>query len=251
MLKIQRQELREMTQAAIEAAVRETEDKAKAIFRTALGHLKAELAAGRSYAVVMSLKHGDDYVFPAGVRSTKSCKPEYLAGVAARVYTMCSVFDPTLEYWSRVEGDQRDSWTAEGFNIVLHWTDADDLIARVGKLGDDSFARELRASIEAAEAVITDKVRQILTGLKAKATVQAKAGKDWAIVMSLKSGTDFTKPAGTGEELLRPEWLNPVAKAVYDACVDFNPTLEFWSRENSDMRNETWTETGFNLVIHW
>lgn len=251
MLKIQRQELRELTQAAIDAARRETVDKANAIFRTALAHLKAELAAGRSYAVVMSLKQGEDYVFPAGVRSTKSCKPDYLTGVAARVYKMCEVFDPTLEYWSRVEGSQRDEYTVEGFNVVLHWTDADDLIARVGKLGDDSFARELRASIEAAEAVIADKVRQILAGLKAKATVQAKAGKDWAIVMSLKSGTDFTKPERSGEEVLKPEWLSPVAKAVFDACVDFNPTLEFWSREQSDMRNETWTETGFNLVIHW
>lgn len=247
MLKIQRQELREITTAAIDAARRETSDKANAIFRTALSHLKVELAAGRSYAVVMSLKSGDDYT----AQRSKTLKPENLLGIAARVYKMCEVFDPTLEYWSRVEGCQRDEYTVEGFNIVLHWTDADDLVARVGKLGDTAFARELQVSIEAAEAVIADKVKQILSGLQAKATVQAKAGKDWAIVMSLKAGTDFDKPAGSREDQLKPEWLNPVAKAVYEACGDFNPTLEFWSREESDMRNESWTVTGFNLVIHW
>lgn len=49
---------------------------------------------------------------------------------------------------------------------------------------------------------------------------------------------------------LKPEALGPVDRAVWDACEDFSPTLEYWSREEGDQR-DSYTVSGFNIVIHW
>ncbi len=246
MLQVRKEELRRITDEAVSSARRETEDAANRIFRSALSHLKVELLAGRTYAVVMSLKSGVDYT----ARGGKSCDANCLTGIAARVYQMCEVFAPTLEYWSREEGHQRDSYTVEGFNIVLHWTDTDDLIARVQRLGDSTLALQLRTAIEESEEAIADKVKQILAKLKETAAVQARAGKDWAIVMSIRNGIDFTAPGNSRSGACKPEWLGPIARAVWDACRNFSPSLEYWSREEGHQR-DSYTVEGFNIVIHW
>lgn len=247
MLKTNKGELRQLTNAAIEAARRETSGKADTIFSNAIDHLAVEVAANRNYAVVMSLSKGTDYD-AASVRNRR-LEPTALTGVAARVFQRCQVFEPTLEYWSRVEGSQRDEYTVEGFNIVLHWKDGDDLIERVERLGDTTTATTLRAAIERIEKAVTDKVKAILEQLQNKAMVQAKAGKDWAIVMALKEGADFTRPAGSRSDC-KPEWLGPVAKAVWEACADYNPELQYWSRVEGSQRDE-YTVEGYNIVIHW
>jgi hypothetical protein len=248
MLQTNKAELRQITNAAIDAARRETSVKADSIFRSALDHLKVEVAANRNFAVVMSLKAGTDYTATGSIRRLE---PQALVGVAARVFKLCEVFDPTLEFWSREMGDQRDSWTEQGFNIVLHWQDADDLVNRVSRLGDATLAVSLKSTIEQIDRAVTDKVRSILDQLKEKAMVQAKSGKDWAIVMSLREGADFTRPQGASSTAeCKAEWLGPVAKAVWDACGDFKPELQFWSREEGDQR-DSWTVEGYNIVIHW
>jgi hypothetical protein len=43
--------------------------------------------------------------------------------------------------------------------------------------------------------------------------------------MSLKAGVDFEGPSRVPISQITPAWLGPVAKAVWDACADFNPTL--------------------------
>jgi hypothetical protein len=251
MLEITRQELRKMTDEAIAGARREVADAANRIFQSALSHLKVELLAGRNYAVVMSLKAGVDYTEATRGRTGKSCNPPSLTGTGALVFKMCEVFSPTLEFWTREEGDQRDSYTVEGFNIVLHWTDAADLLNRVERLGDTTLAGQLRAAIKQVEDAIADKVKRILAKLKETAAIQARAGKGWAIVMSIRNGTDFTRPDGVHRaDVCKPEWLGPIAKAVWDACADFAPALEYWSREEGDQR-DSYTVDGFNIVIHW
>jgi len=240
--------LREMTNAAIKNAQRETDEKAKRIFDEALRLLKVEVEAGRSFATVMSLKAGND--FDAAAMRNHTIKPEDLQGVAARIYNQCKVFEPTLEYWTREEGCQRDSYTVEGFNLVIHWSDSDDLVRRVEQLGDSALTATIRRTIELVDKAVTDKAMTIIAQLDARATSQAKSGKDWAIVMALKNGVDFVRPAGASSKSCKPEWLGPVAKAVWDACADLAPTLEYWSHDAGDWRDR-WTEEGFNIVIHW
>ncbi|MBS1990068.1 MAG: hypothetical protein JSS86_25520 [Cyanobacteria bacterium SZAS LIN-2] len=247
MIAITPNDLRRLTEEAIASAKRELSDKKDQIFRAAMQQLKADVTAGRNFSVAMSLKNGVDYT---GASSSRALRPEQLTGVAALIYEACKAFAPTLEYWSRVEGSQRDEYVVDGFNIVLHWTTVEDLLAKLGTLGDDTTARAVREGIQAAQSAIADKAAAILGQLKEKATIQARSGKSWAIVMSLKSGVDFTCPSGSRVTQIQPQWLGPVAKAVWDACQAFAPTFEYWSREEGDQR-DSYTVEGINIVVHW
>jgi hypothetical protein len=249
MVQITPADLRRMTEEAISSAQRETVAKTDQIFRAAMQQLKAEVTAGRQFSVAMSLKSGADYDL-ATTRSGKSLRPDQLSGVGAVVFARCRVFEPTLEYWSRVEGGQFDASVVDGFNIVLHWSNVDDLLAKLGALNDDTTARAIREGILAAQAAIADKAAGILGQLKEKATIQARSGKSWAIVMSLKAGTDFQCPGGSRITQIQPQWLGPVAKAVWEACSSFAPTFEYWSREEGDQR-DSYTVEGINIIVHW
>lgn len=239
-------ELQKITAEAISSAQRQLAEKKEQIFRAAMQQLKTDVTAGRQFSMAMSLKNGVDYES----KISKSLRPEQLTGVAALVYTKCLVFNPTLEYWSRYEGDQRDGYTIDGFNIVLHWSNVDDLLAKLTTLNDDTTASAIRQSIEAAQSAITDKAASVLTQLKERATAQARSGKSWAIVMSLKAGVDFEGPSRVPVTQITPTWLGPVAKAVWDACADFNPTFDYWSRQEGDQR-DSYTVEGINIVVHW
>lgn len=247
MIAITPHDLRRLTEEAITSARRALLDKKAQIFLAAMQQLKVDVTAGRNFSVAMSLKIGVDYT---GDSSIRALRPEQLTGVAALVYEACKVFSPTLEYWSRVEGCQRDEYTVDGFNIVLHWTTVDDLLARLGTLGDDTTAGAVREGIQAAQSAIADKAAVILGQFKEKATIQARAGKSWAIIMSLKSGVDFTCPNGSRLTQIEPQWLGPVAKAVWDACQSFSPTFEYWSREEGHQR-DSYTVEGINIIVHW
>lgn len=244
-------DLRAITARAVLAAQAQTEASAKAIVKRALQQIKIEVAAGRTYALAMSLRLGSDIETQSGKAAGKSVRQidsSALSGIAAVVWQSLSVFTPTLEYWSREEGDQRDSYTVEGFNIVLHWTDSTDLLARVEKLNDRSFADELTRIIGETQTAVNDKAAHILSQLEGRASLQAKAGKCWAIVMSLTAGTDFNAPKGQPKSLSANN-LGPVAKAVWDSCAEFSPTLEYWSREEGQF--DSYLVEGFNIVIHW
>lgn len=240
--------LSEITRNAVSAAKQAADEKAKEIIRHAFEQIKIEVAAGRSHALAMSLRLGTDIEITNRASSGR-IDASTLNGVAARVWHALTVFAPTLEYWSREEGDQRESYTIEGYNIILHWTDCEDLLARVQKLDEQTLRNELARIIAESQNAIEEKAVAILKQLKNRAYLQAKAGKDWAIVMSLTSGKDF-EPQGASAKSLSPDALGPVAKAVWDSCAEFWPTLEYWSREEGDQR-ESYTAEGFNIVIHW
>ncbi|MDQ5935421.1 MAG: hypothetical protein QG574_2727 [Cyanobacteriota bacterium erpe_2018_sw_21hr_WHONDRS-SW48-000092_B_bin.40] len=238
-------DLQTITAEAITSAQRQLAERNEQIFRNAMQQLKTDVASGRQFSVAMSLKNGTDYEGKG-----KILRPEQLTGIAALVYAKCQVFEPTLEYWSRYEGDQRDGYTVEGFNIVLHWSNVDDLLAKLSTLNDDTTISAIRQSIEAAQSAITDKAASILTQLKERATAQARSGKSWAIVMSLKAGVDFEKPSHVPLPQITAAWLGPVAKVVWEACAKFNPTFEYWSRQEGDQR-DSYTVEGINIVVHW
>ncbi len=245
-------DLRAITARAVLAAQAQTEASAKAIVKRALQQIKIEVAAGRTYALAMSLRLGSDIEIQSGKAAGKSVRQidsSALSGIAAVVWQSLSVFTPTLEYWSRDEGDQREQCLVDGFNIVLHWSDSTDLLARVKELNDRCLADELTQIIGETQTAVNDKAGHILAQLEGRASLQAKAGKTWALVMSLTSGTDYTAPQGR-IKLLSPNALGPVAKVVWDSCAEFSPTLEYWSREEGDQR-ESYIVEGFNIVIHW
>lgn len=238
--------LRTITAQAIGAAQVVMTDKRKQLFGDAMRQLTVDVSAGRSHSVALSLKSGVDYDANRG----KTLHPDSLTGAAALVYQDCQVFSPTLEYWSKVVGDQREPWTEEGFNIVLHWSDIDDLLSRLATFQDDDTAAKVRKAIQTAQSAVTEKAKDVLSQLNTRAMSQALAGKSWAIVMSLKAGTDFEAPSRAPITQITPEWLGPVAKAVWDACCDYKPTFEYWSRQEGDQR-EPYTVEGINIVVHW
>ena len=243
-------DLRAITARAVLAAQAQTDVSAMAIVKRALQQIKLEVAAGRTHALAMSLKLGSDIEIQSGKAAGKSVRQidsSALSGIAARVWQSLFVFTPTLEYWSREEGDQRDSYTVEGFNIVLHWSDSTDLLSRVEKLNDRCLGAELARIISETQTAICDKAANILSQLEGRASLQAKAGKTWAIVMSLTSGTDYMPPQGRAKSI-SPNALGPGAKAVWDSCADFTPTLEYWSREEGQF--DSYIVDGFNIVIH-
>ncbi|MBL0185502.1 MAG: hypothetical protein IPP97_07225 [Candidatus Obscuribacter sp.] len=238
--------LRTITAQAIGAAQVVMTDKRKQLFGDAMRQLTVDVSAGRSHSVAMSLRPDFDYEAGRG----KCLHPDKLTGVAALVYQDCQVFSPTLEYWSKVVGDQREPWTEEGFNIVLHWSDIEDLLSRLATLQDDDTAAKVRKAIQTAQNAVTDKAKDVLGQLNTRAMSQALAGKSWAIAMSLKAGTDFEAPSRAPITQITPDWLGPVAKAVWDACCDYHPTFEYWSRQEGDQR-EPYTVEGINIVVHW
>jgi hypothetical protein len=68
--------------------------------------------------------------------------------------------------------------------------------------------------------------------------------------MSLKAGVDFERPSSVPLSQITPAWLGPVAKAVWEACANFKPTFEYWSRQEGDQR-DSYTVEGINIVVHW
>lgn len=239
-------DLQKITAEAISSAQRQLAEKGEQIFRSAMQQLKTDVAAGRQFSVAMSLENGVDYES----KISNALRPEQLIGVAALVYAKCLVFKPTLEYWSRQEGVQRDEYTIDGFNIVIRWSNVDDLLAQLTTLNDDATASTIRQSIEAAQSAIAAKAASVLTQLKERATAQARSGKSSAIVMSLEAGVDFERPSHVPMSQIAPTWLGPVAKAVWEACANFNPTFEYWSRQEGVQR-DSWTVEGINIVVHW
>ena len=248
MLPISPDTLRKITQEAISAATTELHARKKQIFLASMSQLQNDVIAGRNFTIAMSLKSGVD--FDPSYRKGQILRPEGLTGVASLIWQDCAVFAPTLEYWSKVEGSQRDEYTVDGFNIVLHWTGVEDLLKRLDSVKDIVTAGAVRQGIEKAQAAIGDKAAAILSQLKDKAMVQAAAGKSWAIVMSIKPGVDFHIPQGHRINQIEADWLGPVARAVWDACLSFKPSFEYWSRTEGDQR-DSYVVEGINILVHW
>lgn len=237
-----KEDLVKLTTSAVQAAEQATAEKCEAIIKHAFQQLKIEAAAGRRHAVVMSLEIGKGIAQPAAGNGPFTAAD--LQGVAARVWETLSVFEPTLEYWSK-EGDP---YTVQGYNIVLHWQNSDELLARAAKLSP-----ALRENLEAVVREINQKVQEsaasVLSLLKQRAVAQAQTGKSWAFVMSLSPGKDFQVPPGKKVSQASAKDLGPVATAVWEACSDFAPTLEYWSLEEDQFNS--CTVEGLNMVIHW
>jgi hypothetical protein len=93
-------------------------DKAKAqkIIDSILDRAKREAEAGRSHAVVMSVRY-EDYERPGNENNYTVLKPEWFKTVCRLVWEHCVTenLNPTLEHWHDgcgIEG---------GHNIVIHW----------------------------------------------------------------------------------------------------------------------------------
>ncbi len=241
-----KQDLLEMTASAVEAAKQASSEKCEAIIKHAFQQLKIEAAAGRRHAVVMSLEIGKDIAQPADGHGPFTAAA--LQGVAAKVWETLAVFEPTLEFWSKEEGQQRDPYTVQGYNIVLHWQNSDNLLTRAAKLSP-ALRETLEAVVRESNQKVQEAAAGVLSQLKQRAVAQAQAGKSWAIVMSLSPGKDFQMPPGKKVSQATANDLGPVATAVWEACSDFAPTLEYWSREEGQF--DSYAVEGLNIVIHW
>jgi hypothetical protein len=245
-------QLRALTEGAIQQATAATTEQVRKLLREAAEHIKVEVLAGRKHATLMSLRSGTDFDrFGYG----KSIEPQQLKGVAALVWARVAGLKATLEYWSHTAYDMRnESWLEEGANIIVRWDSLTQACDHIRALGDADLASSLNNLVLAAQAEVSHKAQAILLQLSDRASLAAKAGKNFATVMSVRAGTDFTRPEGSSErkDVCSPEWLGAVARAVWDACEKFKPTLEYWSTTKSDWRGEdTWEESGFNIVVHW
>jgi hypothetical protein len=133
------EELRKLTNQAIDRAKQEREMKIKADYEAELrqdkeaelkaesiiaqipGRAETEAKAGRSHAVVMGLRYGEYTVLDGkwgGTNARAVINPKGVDGKAALiVWTYCqnAGLDPKLEYWH--DGAGIDG----GYNIVIRW----------------------------------------------------------------------------------------------------------------------------------
>lgn len=115
--------------------------------------------------------------------------------------------------------------------------------------GQEERERQLAAERETAareRRALELKAQGIIAQIPARAEAEARAGRSYAIIMSL-SYDDHTRPRDTKEgwNVCKVEWLKGAARVVYDHCVHagLRPTIEFW-HDGGDF-------SGFNLLIHW
>lgn len=86
----------------------------------------------------------------------------------------------------------------------------------------------------------------ILAQVPHRAKTEARAGRNFAIVMSIKH-SDYTQPHENYDyNSCYPVWLTGAARIVFDRCneIGLRPTIEFW-------HDGVGVESGFNIVIHW
>lgn len=107
------EEARKLKEERIAAANRR---KAQNVIDQIPERAKREARAGRSHAIVMSVKH-DDYKRPHNANNYNVCEGDWLLGPAKLVWDYCveAELKPTLEFWH--DGCGYDS----GHNIVIHW----------------------------------------------------------------------------------------------------------------------------------
>lgn len=237
--------LQALTRDAIAAATG-NDDKTNAVIERIRQQVRIEVLAGRTHAVAMGLKLDTDYRKGYGSAVDASS----LMGLAASVFQRCAPLKPTVDYWTRREGDGRESWTVEGCNIVLHWATPEEACQGISTMGDAHLAESILRTIREARADLECKAKAILAQLPERVRLQGLAGKNFGLVMSVKEGVDYTRPYGSSRHVCQPEWLSPVAAAVWEACGAFRPTLEYWSRRGGVQWDETFEE-GFDIVVHW
>jgi hypothetical protein len=91
------------------------------------------------------------------------------------------------------------------------------------------------------------KAQGIIEQIPDRARAEAKNGRDYAVIMGLRNGTDYGIPSNRDRwDALRPEWLKGAAAIVWEHCVyaTLAPTLDYW-HDGQGM------DFGFNIVIHW
>src|SRR5262249_47255617 len=186
---------------AQERKKREDRVKADDIIAQIPGRARTAAKAHQSYAVVMSLRDGTDFNRPFGDKQWGFCSEYWLTGAAGLVWDTCraSRLRPELQYWYEDSGDS-------GFNIVIHWPDAQkpDLVnahelyqltwQAIEEGRRDSEERIEREKAEAAqreqqaEQILAD---SIIAQIPERARAAARAKQSYAIVMGLRSGTDY------------------------------------------------------------
>ncbi len=102
----------------------------------------------------------------------------------------------------------------------------------------ESFEKRLKSQEFKAELVISQ--------ISLRCKTEAVAGRNYAIVMSIRNHEDYQPPAGESWAKCEPTWLKGAGKIVYEYCEEsrLKPTIEFWYAE-------TGGDYGFNIVVHW
>ncbi len=249
---------RKLSQAE-EDAQKQTADRTKAdeIVVQIPDRVHDAAAAEQTYAVVMGLREGADFVRPQDDQTWSFCDERWLVGAAKLVWQDCldARLNPKLQYW----GDEKNG---RGFNIVIHWQQrAEDSgpmdVAEWRQLTDRAIeeGRREAARLEAEQARAAEQQRQIerakaleiISQIPNRARTAALAKQSYAIVMGLREGSDIKRPPGNYQySTCSVDWLAGTAKLVWDACVQnkLKPELQYWY-DGGGM------DSGFNLVIHW
>ncbi len=94
---------------------------------------------------------------------------------------------------------------------------------------------------------------EILAQAGIRCDVEARAGRDHAIIMSIGSG-DYDRPADHVHAnlmpVVKPEWLAGTAKIVFEALArrGLRPTIEYWEAPSASVFD---AGKGHNIVVHW
>src|SRR5262249_50307040 len=155
-------------------------------------------------APVMGLREGVDFIRPTGVPTGTTCDEKWLVGIARLVWQSCidARLNPKLQYW----GDAKNN---QGFNIVIHWQRPNkpsgeidtaewrrltDQAIEEGRREAARLAEEEARALEQSQQRERAKALSIISEIPNRARTAAKAKQSYAIVMSLRDGSDFKRP---------------------------------------------------------
>ncbi len=108
--------------------------------------------------------------------------------------------------------------------------------------------RATRAESERLRREAEIKAERILSQVPERCALEAKAGRSFAIIMSLSSQDDYTRDYSSGgrNDSFDHNWLKGGAKLVYENLIAAGvPTkFEYW-------HDGVGYQSGFNLLVTW
>lgn len=112
-------------------------------------------------------------------------------------------------------------------------------IKREREQSRDLGAEEIEKEIDRLKAKLI--VRQI----PSRAKTEARLGRSFALLMSLKE-SDYVRPPESRADVCKPEWLKGAAALVWAECerAKINPSIQYWYADEG-------LRGGFNIVFHW
>jgi hypothetical protein len=236
-------ELRTMVNRAVAFATG-TDEMTNSFIAKAVMQVRDAVLAGDCRAVIMVLRRQVEFTT---LSSSAPVDREALFGQAALVFDRLAPLKPKVEHWETPYGD---GISTEGWNLVVAWATPAEASHGIYQMGFVEIAEAINSVIRERRMLIEAAAKLVLYRFHDSARYGYLAKVRSATVMCLRRDEDFNLPPGVNTEDCKPEWLNPVAAAVFAACEPFKPRLAL-RRGNSKNEWEPIPPDGLDIVIEW